>query len=615
MEQKRFITADEVFQLFGVDATALEGLVTSGAVTPLADQGSFKYRREDFAELVKNGTLSPRTSAESFQVDSDGDIPFLKLKREQADAPVDDGVSFLELDEDALNEHANPDTTMVSPSVDKWFEDSEESLADLVYSEDSATAKTDKKGSELRTEFELSGEGPAGLPDSDSDVRIVGLATPAQQNDEPESPTTRELDASRESLQPSDSDVVLAFPSSEAGRMASSESMSLAESDSDVRVLQFASSQEIEAVDSDPKQGRDSSGKADDSEIIVIASDSDSDVRLAGTVESGHDAAVSITSDTDSGISLIDAESGIRLSDDQGGISLTDSDSGISLVGADSGIQLVGDDSGIRLTDADSGISLVGAGADSGISLVGAESDSGISLADDDSGITLEDDAFDPSPTIAEGSDSSSDFDANEVPYAKSSSDSSGEFLQDSGFDVNLVEEDATAELNFRDSDAETPGFPATIVFKGSPQNAPQVTAASLSETFELDEPPEVEDLDISEDLEGASGSESSDEFAAVEEDEVFEASDDDFSEADVSVAEIDEMSDEEVLVPAAKVRKGPTEPEWGLAAIAPIAIAALMMLTTVTVLWGGVTTMWTGREAPGPAATLISTLAGLSPF
>ena len=60
MEQKRFLTADEVFQRFHIDADALASLVESGAVKALADLGSFKYRTEDFVSLVNSGTISIR---------------------------------------------------------------------------------------------------------------------------------------------------------------------------------------------------------------------------------------------------------------------------------------------------------------------------------------------------------------------------------------------------------------------------------------------------------------------------------------------------------------------------------------------------------------------------
>src|SRR5579872_4945810 len=102
MEKKRFLTADEVFQLFGVDFDALNQLVAAGEVKALADLGTYKYRSEDFLALVNAGKLTPRVSGEMFQVDAKGDIPFLNVKNEDQGLKFDDEVSFLELDEEAL---------------------------------------------------------------------------------------------------------------------------------------------------------------------------------------------------------------------------------------------------------------------------------------------------------------------------------------------------------------------------------------------------------------------------------------------------------------------------------------------------------------------------------
>ena len=610
MEQKRFLTADEVFQMFGVDANALEDLVNSGAVKSLADFGSFKYRSEDFVALVKNGTLTPRTSGELFDTDSDGNIPFLTPKSDSWDAQAADDVSYIELDEAALNEQANPDAarhaTQVSP--ESWFDDSEDSIADLVSQGNSeepnlfaSNSNTDEEQTE--PDFKIQDE-ISGLPDSDSDVRIVGMdPVVVEQHDSSESaPIEPEEEVGLSGApieQPflstaSDSDVVLIHSPNENAEVPVDSSKS-SDSDSDVR-LSGSNSFDIEGESVDFEMG---SGLADEeSGIRLVASSADSGISLAGE---------------DSGISLSDSDSGISLMNDhESGISLAGDDSGISLSDSDSGISLVGDDSGISLSDGESGIRL--SGDDSGISLLGG-----------DSGITLENDVVDPQGraskekpgsresakgpkkeaiTVSEGSDPSQTLDLSD------------EFMQDSGFDVSLAEEDdQTAELDLGRRGQTTPGFPTTVFSKGTPDTGFNTTGPTLSETFQLDEPPEVEDLDISDDLEDAPASDFSDEFAAVEDEEVFEASDDDFSADDVSVADEEYLSDEEVLVPTAKVKKGPKEPEWGLLAVGPIAFASLLMLATATVLWGGVATMWTGAEAPGPAATLISTLAGLSPF
>ena len=584
MEQKRFLTADEVFQIFGVDAETLEGLVTSGAVQALADMGSFKYRSEDFVTLVQNGTITPRTSGELFQADSDGEIPFLKEKGDEDAVRLHDDVSYIELDEAALAEHAIPDSDSDVRIVAN--QDEQESM-DIPVMTDELLG--DKGVTET---LDLSDIGRNLTDDSDSDVRIAvnALNLGGDDNVTGKSVTESEIKLPGESepsgilvmASPSDSDVKLVTPD---------------QSDSDVKVVGFDAGQveshsthEIERTHSRhefplaPPEG--------DSGISLIGADSG--IRLSDE-ESGIRLA-----DEDSGIRLDNADSGISLADvgTNSGISLAGGDSGISLASpdADSGISLVGADSGISLVsaDADSGISLVG--ADSGISLVGADGDSGIRLVNDD---TSEGDIFDPTPAKTQ----------NEGTQTLDLSD---ELTVDSGFDVSLADEENTTELNV--GRGSTPAYPKTTAAPKQ-KTTSQPPVLSLSETFKLDEPPEVEDLDISDDLEDAQPSDASDEFASVEEDEVFEASDDAFGADDVSVAEDDEFSESELVAPAPKARKGPKEPEWGALAVAPIGVAAVTLLATALTLFGGVATMWTGGEAPGPLGALISTLAGLSPF
>lgn len=539
MEQKRFLTADEVFQRFHIDADALASLVESGAVKALADLGSFKYRTEDFVSLVNSGTISIRNPEQGlFDSDSDVRIVGLDVDGQSTEIPVksDDG--------------------------SQW-----EGLTETL-------------------ETSLGGQGSS---DSDSDVRLAPLDPDLSAEVKIKSETDHErnlVGSSDESsllmiASPSDSDVSLVTSDVKPGVEEPSRELGGPNSTSEFTISPPGSSSEVSLVDAD-------SG--------IRLSDEESGIRLAND---------------DSGISLANEDSGISLVSDGG----SSDDSGISLVGVDSGITLVSDDlgdeeSGIRLATGlssgdDSGISLVD--ADSGISLLG-DADSGISLMDGDSGITAEGDVFDPKPTkgkrtsgeIVVGSDATQTLDVSD------------ELFDDSGFDVNLAEEEKTSEL--KTSKGTTPGYPKTVVDKQTKSPFPP-PVLSLSETFKLDEPPEVEDLEISDDLEDAEASDFSDEFAAVEEDEVFEASDDDFSAAEMAVPNDEDLSDGEIEVPAAKVKKGPKEPQWGPVAVAPIAISALTMLAAVTVLGGGLATMWTGGEAPGPVGTLISTLAGLSPF
>jgi len=602
MEQKQFLTAQDVLQMFGVDETALKDLVKSGAVKALTDQGSLKYASDDFTALLKQGFLKSAIVNESVLSDSDDQLSFFDVSPEPKSAAGSEQLSFLELDEDALNEQANPDRSRKPQSLENWLGDSDGSLAEMVISDDSietmesATTVFNTTQSPTKKTPETEPQQTA-LEDSDSDVRIVSIdiqseshrnpnQAPLTAHDEPVLSESSGPDGKPRSADlDSDSDVVLAFPSSEMA--------TISDSDSDVRLSAEGLDRDDAAVNA-PTEGS-SSGE--------LTFNDDSGIRL-------------FASDNDSGISLANADSGISLANADSGISLASADSGISFADADSGISLAADDSGITLLGDDSGISLLG-------------DDSGIRLDGGDSDITLKSDAKTPNQTIAEqtgrkvpplkkdkpSSESSSrkkqDTETHEIDLSDELL--SDELMPDSAFDLDVSAEGRTIELNFDDLDEDAVIPPPPIIPKKPVPKKPQ--PQSLSEAFKLDEPLEVEDLDISDDLEGAINSDLSDEFAAVEEDEeVFEASDDDFSEAEVAVD--DEMfSDDELAAPVAKAKKGPKEPEWGMVAVAPIAISALLMLATSALLWGGIATMWTGNDAPGPVATLVSTLAGMSPF
>ncbi len=647
MEQKKFLTADEVFQLFGVNEEALAELVDSGAVKALANLGSFKYRSEDFVALVADGKLKPRAAGEMFQPDSAGSIPFLILDDDGLPPKMDDDLSFLELDEAALSEQANPSFTggEVPVFTDGNFmqkSDSDVRLVTTPQESDSdvqlvsvpspivdspiEVAHVKDRANDSDSDVRIASS-PLSLADSGSDVQLISVPSPIV-------------------------DSPIAVP--EAGNRES-------DSDSDVRISSSISSGEHPIATPDARRdARDSDSDVRLTSSLSNAPDSDSDVQLSSTVSSGEhpietsgarlDASDSdvvlvppdsksptakgsmkpndisndqpteneiATVDADSGISLVDADSGISLESADSGISLVDADSGISLVQADSGISLGGHDSGISLDDAGSGISLVG--ADSGISLV--DVDSGIGLARvSGRGNTKKDNDSDPGATLSEIDSQDFDF-AN---LGGDDSDGSGtvtldisdESPNDSGFDVSLEEPQKTVELDV--SSIDSAAFAKTDVSQGPSKKTSR--GPTLSETFKMDEPPEVEDLDIADDLDTAVTNDLSGEFAAADEfedadEEVFEASDDVFSAAEMSASEIEEVADSEDELPAPKVRARPSEPAWGLLAIAPIACAALFMAVTATVLWGGIATMWTGGEAPTPAGMLISTLAGLSPF
>ena len=122
-----------------------------------------------------------------------------------------------------------------------------------------------------------------------------------------------------------------------------------------------------------------------------------------------------------------------------------------------------------------------------------------------------------------------------------------------------------------------------------------------------------VEDLDIADDLDAHIDDDdevAEVEVAEVEEEEVFDASDDTFGE-EVEAAD----DDEEYLAAAgAAVAKvvGPREPSWGTGMSVGLIACSLILAANGLILWSGVSTMWNGADASGPAASLIAQLAGL---
>lgn len=782
MAQKRFLTASEVFQLFGVDASGLEKLIESGDIEALQDQNTFRYRSEDFAKLVKAGKLKPRASAEMFQIDDEGDdVPFMDLKDEDKAIKFDEDMLFLELDEKALAEQAakpgTPDKTPVVP--DQWFDDTEVSI-DVPQSKSGKGGKTNEA-----TDFEMKQKpvdlsasdsdvrlfaddeinlDPADAPHwgSDSDVRLVGPVT-ASESSHIRKQKKKGSDSDVTLVKPtagppqSDSDVVLVgSPTDKAAPpIQKRPAVKLEDSDSDVRLskpsdidlgkgpeiirvedaaddllagdsnIRFEHSDEFQVV-AEPEQevaasepttpassneiditleasepeievvaeaNEDEEAKdisqssieivlddeeieepvmmaeavASDDEIAVVADEASDEITLeADEVTASPDsdvtfedqkapAAVEIGSDygsgivleqdsADSGVHLEQTDSGVRIiSKKDSDIVLSDADSDVAPaseeievaeISEDSAINLLneaevvedgsgihleadeGSDSGISLEDADSGISLLG--PDSGITL--ETPDSGIALGDEDSGITLEGDSGisltgtdsgirldindDSNATFAEtGSKKTrpSDFDGTTTDQMKLSGE-----LEDSAFDVNI---DNTMEIDTDDSTSTA----ATVAYKG-PSKKSSNKQLALSEAFQLDQPLEVEDLDISDDLDAAG-----DDFASADSvefveagDEVLDVSDEAFSAAEVPVDVDEEDQKVKKAAPVAKKKTGPTEPAWGALNVSVIACAALVMLATATVLWGGLATMWTGQELPGPAGAVASMLGNL---
>lgn len=232
-----------------------------------------------------------------------------------------------------------------------------------------------------------------------------------------------------------------------------------------------------------------------------------------------------------------------------------------------------GSDSGLSLSSA------VGPTLDpgeSGISLTAG--DSGISMSPGDSGIALDH--------------------SSKTEYELAPSPSSEILLGDE------LHSEQTLELELNDEDEDVMGFLQPPSGKSAPAKS-----GSLSDQFATGSD-SVQDLDIVDELDGASGS-SADLIEAISDDdgideleEVFEASDESFGEAET-------FGDDEFAPVAAKSR-GPREPSWGIGSVVGLSAASLILAVNGWMAYEGVATMWTGDETSGIASSIISSIAGL---
>ena len=669
MDNKKFLTVDEVAAEFGIDEAALQSFVDAGDVRALADRGIWKYRRDELQSLIDAGKIAPQT-AEIWLEDGASHDEVLNVGSD-----LDDDLSYIELDEEALAEHATM-ITKKSPFEDRtpveetsiandWFVPSNESEMR------SEPTDASQSASDVRIYTgDLSDDYDAArtLQSSDSDVRLAGDAILSDDVLDWDEPSVK---------RDSDSDVRLAIaPSGLVGnirqglRADSDVRVAPPQSDSDVRIASNApdSDSDVTLADSIEIAAADNSGIVLDFDMGAGAtvSASGSSLRLPQTAGMNDQFSDQDDDVADSGFRTVPAaalselgeDSGINFSDDSessaGGSSLKlgADDSGISLFGMEeSGIALDGgshlgtpstgssvlssgsigtlndldDDSGLSLEMADdSGIGLESLQTDSDIALMPAgtgrtildDDESGITLGLDDSGLSL--DAGDSGLSLESAGDSgismsSLDQTLSEGDFTSALSNDSGgtqtldAFDDDSSFDMNLSDAGQTSELLITDDEdddfAETA---ATVVKKGRGKDGP-----GLTEAFKLDDSLEVEDLDIADDLEA--GIEDDEESAELEEEEVFEASDETFSD-EVDVAE-DEDGEGYVTAAAGAAAAralGPREPAWGAGMSVGLIAGALLLAANALILWAGVSSMWDGADPAGPAASLISQLAGM---
>lgn len=585
MDSKKFLDASEVAAEFGLDEAALKRLVDSGEVRALADRGTWKYRRDELMALVNAGKIQLPSM----------DFPVALSEGNQVlSVHNDDDLSYIELDEEALAEQA----TMISkskpvadePAVEQdWFVPSD--AAEMSAAGERGASLEEVSDSDVRIAPKSDSDVQL-APGSDSDVSLADSGIAAG------SDSDVQIAPDYSAHKPSDSGILLDF-NLDAGATVSSSGSSL-------RLPQTGPEAEDQApaasADVDDSAWDDVSGAAaGDSSVVGMGAG-------ASSIDLGDD---STLQKTDSGVKVRAAESGILIDDshvgmstggssvlggapaevpDDSGITLdSEDDSGISLSTGDSGISLSTGDSGISLASGDSGISL-GGDEDSGITL---QPDSGLMMASSgDSGLAIPDDAR----TVAD-----MNLRDNDKTQALNVAD---DLDESSSFDINLDDSDATSELVLGDDDLDE--VSPTVIRKGKPGKSGK---GVLSEAFDLDDEAEVEDLEISGDLDSDM---EVDELAEVEEDEeVFDASDETFGSGEVETAEEEE---EDYLEPAAAAKKpvGPREPAWGAGMAVGLIACSLFLAANTLILWGGVSTMWNGADAEGPAGTLIQTFGEL---
>lgn len=589
MTTKKFLSAEEVVELYGVDESVLSDLVKDGSLKALADRGGYKFRRDDIDSLVRAKILHPSKELPVVGEEAVSDI--LSFASEDSGSSA---VDFIELDEEALAEQptmitkgkdANPFDFLNDPGdesssdVSVVLEPMESDSSDSDIRLGKVTGDT--SDSDVKTLSGLSA--PLSAVQSDSDVKTVADrdAIVVSQGSDSDVKTLSSAEMAVVGPEGSDSDV----------KTLSSAEMSAvgpAGSDSDVKTL---SSFELSTADSGISLESDSSQtqeiELEDDGISLPPRSPEVTMEIPVT----SDSSFNIASDSALGLddSAVKSGDSSMLLDDSGSSVLDDEDSGISLDTGDSGISLDAGDSGISLDAGDSGITLDA--GDSGITL---SADSGISVQESKAG------KFDKTEAMFDIQ--GDDFDLADTGATRASLPVEDEELEaTAAFKLGDEDESATMPTMMGTDDDDAPKSKQKydpLGFSGA------IAAGATIENLEV-----VEDLDqMTPDTEEASSDAI---FADDEEAEVLEASDESFAEFDEAPAE-DEMLSEEFEAPVAAVKKAPKEKGWGALATSSILAASVLMAANGWILWEGISTMWTGAQPSGPAAAIITSLAGL---
>jgi hypothetical protein len=285
---KKFLTAAEVSELFGVSNDVLDSWIEQGLVRPLADRGTFKYRVEEVERALEG--VSPDEAHPGGQVLAFGnsDDSSLMSALEVGSMAEDETVISKEPDVAkylAKNETAGDDLSSLADDLDSLF--------DPTSADEAASAGVQQT--------------PAAAADTPIDFADDLLGFEREQEAAPSVEESPEMSAAFD-------DAVV------------DEELSLSDS-------------VLDEIDDSTASSEDDSGlalEAGDSGISLDAGDS-------GIALETGDSGISLETG-DSGLALEAGDSGLALETGDSGISLDAGDSGLTLEAGESGLTLAADD-------------------------------------------------------------------------------------------------------------------------------------------------------------------------------------------------------------------------------------------------------------------------------
>lgn len=585
---KKFFTADELMDTYGLSRDQIEALVGEGKLKALADRGAFKYKREEIEALLAGG-LTPEgvvggdpSDSDVMTFDFDGDF------QNQA-APE---VSFLELDEEAL---AGPKSNKDSSSDVEVIDAGDDDLMSFLSTLDDASSEKDvvdvaPKTTSTQPEsslHDLFGDGPDETAggneldlDSHSDVAAI--------DDNAQGPGSFVNDLlGNDDKATSDDESGIGFDFT-----GSSQPTEVAET------LSFGDENDETGIRLESPEEASHSALSDSSLALSLE---DSGLSLdTGDIDAGESGIILDTESSDSSLKMSTEDSDLSLDTGDSGLSLDTGDSGLSLDTGESGIILDTGESGILLDTGDSGLML-----DTG--------DSGLSLDMSDSGLSL--DMADENSSVAKaagtqrmdlGEFAEDDFDLSDelsIQDEETLSTSAGtqrlsreeKFQEEDDFATQLSGEEDVVGLS--DDDVTQ-----MLILGDDEETAAKPARGGISDQFDIDQ--DVDDLEITDDLEEAvvvGGFDDDDDDLLDDDDDVVMADDDDFSEEAIPTRG-----------GAAKAASGFALPSFGAPTTIALCLGGMFLMLNGWLVWEATATMWTGAEPSSAASSIINSLAGL---